>query len=176
RALAEMTGGFATANTNRFDEAFTRIVSQTSTYYVLGFNSSGEKPAGRYVNLEVKVKRPGLKVKSRSGYLQPKRYDVWTSTPEPERTPVETAMANPVYTPGIPLRVSAAAYRKTTRTSTVAVAIDIDASHLTFTEKEGMHTAPLEIRHLATDVNHEILPEYREKTTITLNEEGYLRV
>jgi VWFA-related protein len=174
--LAEMTGGFTTADTNRFDDAFTRIVSQTSTYYVLGFNSSGEKPVGRYVNLEVRVKRPGLKVKSRSGYLQPKPYDVWTSTPEPERTPVETALANPVYTPGIPLRVSAAAYRKTSRASTVAVAIDIDPSRLTFTEKEGMHTAPLEIRHLATDVNHEILPEYREKTTITLDEEGYQRV
>ena len=176
RALAEMTGGFATANTNRFDEAFTRIVSQTSTYYVLGFNSTGEKPAGRYVTLEVRVKRPGLNVKSRSGYLQPKAYDVWTSTPEPERTPVESAMANPVYTPGIAIRVSAAAYRKTSRVSTIAVAIDIDASHLTFTEKEGMHTAPLEIRHLATDVNHEILPEYREKTTITLNEDGFRKV
>src|SRR5262245_5648001 len=176
RALAEMTGGFAVQETNRFDEAFTRIVGQTSTYYVLGFNSNGDTPAGRYVNLEVRVKRPGLTVKSRSGYLQPKRYDVWRSTPEPERTPVETAMANPVYTPGIAMRVSAAAYRKTSRVSTVAVAIDIDASHLTFTEKEGTYTAPLEIRHLATDVNHEILPEYREKTTMTLNEEGYRQV
>jgi VWFA-related protein len=178
RALAEMTGGFATVNTNSFDEAFARIVSQTSTYYVLGFNSSGEKAQGRYVNLDVRVKRPGLKVKARSGYLLPSRYirDVWRSTPEPARTPVGAALANPLYTPGIGMRVSAAVYRRSGRAATVALTIDIEAGNLAFTEKDGVHSAPLEIRHLATDVNHEILPEYRERTTITLAEADYRRM
>ena len=74
------------------------------------------------------------------------------------------------------MRVAAAPYRKSGRVSTVAVTIDLDASNLVFTEQAGMHTAPLEITHVATDANHEILPAYRLRSAITLNGDEYRRV
>ena len=62
RVLAANTGGFAAVNQNDFNSAFDRIVQENSSYYVLGFYSTNERRAGRYRKLEVRVKRPGLRV------------------------------------------------------------------------------------------------------------------
>ena len=37
RGLADATGGFAIVDTNNYEDAFTRVVRENSTYYVLGF-------------------------------------------------------------------------------------------------------------------------------------------
>src|SRR5688500_2402611 len=71
RAIAEVTGGFALANSNNFDNAFERIVRENSTYYILGYYSTNEKRDGGYRRLNVRVKRPGLQVRARNGYLAP---------------------------------------------------------------------------------------------------------
>jgi VWFA-related protein len=176
RALGDMTGGFAHVGSNAFATAFERVVRETSTYYVLGFNSSSRTREGRYVRLEVTVKRPGLKVRSRNGYLQELEYTRLRRVPEPERTPLEAALASPLYTPGVPMRVFAAAYRKSSRDASVALAVEIDASQLDFVQKDGRYSANLEIRHLATDVNHRIYPEYRQRTTIGLDAASYERI
>src|SRR5687767_11811611 len=71
RAIADVTGGFAVTNSNNFDPAFDRIVRENSTYYILGYYSTNDKRDGRYRSLSVRVKRPGLSVRARSGYLAP---------------------------------------------------------------------------------------------------------
>jgi VWFA-related protein len=176
RMLAAMTGGFALTNSNTFDDAFERLVRETSTYYQLGFESTNESKEGRFIRLEVQVKRPGLKVKSRTGYLETLRYNRRRVVPEPERTPVEAALANPLATGGVPMRVFAAPYKKSGRDATVALVVDLDASELAFVEKDGAFSAGLEIRHLATDVNHKIYPEYRHAATIGLDARSYQQV
>jgi VWFA-related protein len=181
RMLAEMTGGFATVGTNTFDAAFERIVRETSTYYVLGFNSVDQQRTGRYVQLQVNVKRPGLTVRSRTGYLEQMRYSRKRTLPVPpksdsERTPAEAALANPLATDGVGMRVFAAPYRNATGTATVALVTELDASSIAFTQKNGAFSANLEIRHLATDVNHKIYPEYQHKTAISLDARNHQRV
>ena len=65
------TGGFAAVNRNDFNGAFDRIVSENSSYYLLGFYSTNDRRDGRYRKLEVRVNRPGLRVaRSRSGYYE----------------------------------------------------------------------------------------------------------
>ena len=71
RVLAANTGGFAAVNQNDLDGAFDRIVRENSSYYVLGFYSDNSRRSGRYRKLEVRVKRPGLRViRSRNGYYE----------------------------------------------------------------------------------------------------------
>ena len=181
RMLAEMTGGFAHANSNDFAGSFRRMVNETSEYYLLGFESTNNQYNGRYVRLEVKTKRPGLTVRSRSGYLQPmSSYQLpLERRPESEGTPVEAALANPLFTPGLPLRVAAAAYRKSGKDATVAISVDVDASRLSFAETNGRQSATLELQHLATDVNHKIYPRHRHLATFDLtggNHSGTVRV
>ena len=68
RTLAEDTGGFAVLNSNDFDPALKRIDAETSDYYVLGFYSSNRDPAKRVRELDVRVRRPDVKVFSRRYY------------------------------------------------------------------------------------------------------------
>lgn len=67
--LANRTGGFALVNNNEFTPGFQRIVEANSRYYVLGYASSYTGRDRVLRELELKVKRPGLKVQARRGYF-----------------------------------------------------------------------------------------------------------
>ena len=68
RVLAEETGGIAVVNQNDFDKALKRIDNETSDYYVLGYASTNPDPLKRTRKIEVKVKRPDMRVISRTSY------------------------------------------------------------------------------------------------------------
>lgn len=65
--MAEATGGLSALNTNNLDGAFESIGNDFGNYYSLGYTPV-HSTAGRYYKLEVKVKRPGVEVRHRSGY------------------------------------------------------------------------------------------------------------
>jgi VWFA-related protein len=68
RVLADLTGGIAVVNQNDFDKALKRIDSETSDYYVVGYYSKNPDPLKRTRKIEVKVRREGLSVWSRTSY------------------------------------------------------------------------------------------------------------
>jgi VWFA-related protein len=68
RTLAENTDGIAMVNSNNLDAGFKRIVADLSSYYLLGYYSSG-KLDGKFHSITVRVKRPGVQVRARRGYL-----------------------------------------------------------------------------------------------------------
>ena len=71
RVLAANTGGFAALNRNDFNTAFDRIVQENSQYYLLGYYSTNSRRDGRYRKIQVRVKRPGLRVaRARNGYYE----------------------------------------------------------------------------------------------------------
>jgi VWFA-related protein len=73
RVLADETGGMAVVNQNDFDKALKRIDAETSDYYILGYTSSNPDPTRRTRKIEVKVKRPDMRVISRTSYsLRPR--------------------------------------------------------------------------------------------------------
>ena len=72
RSLSEETGGFAAVNRNDFSDAFSRVVKDSSSYYVLGYYPKNDRRDGRFRKIEVKVKRPGAEVRSRRGYTAPR--------------------------------------------------------------------------------------------------------
>jgi VWFA-related protein len=69
-SFAASTGGAAVANHNdpasRVPDAF----RENSTYYLIGFQSAAAAD-GRYHKIEVKVNRPDVQVRTRSGYYAP---------------------------------------------------------------------------------------------------------
>ena len=72
QVLANETGGFAAINRNDFAGAFERVVRENSTYYVLGYYPANDRRDGRFRRIEVRVKRPGMQVRSRRGYVAPR--------------------------------------------------------------------------------------------------------
>jgi VWFA-related protein len=68
RVLADETGGIAIVNQNNFDKGLKRIDAETSDYYVVGYYSSNPDPTKKTRKIEIKVKRDGLNVWSRTSY------------------------------------------------------------------------------------------------------------
>jgi VWFA-related protein len=69
RDLSSLTGGVAIVERNDLPAGLADVRDAMSAYYVLGFTSSA--PSGkRYHRLSVKVRRGGLRVIAREGYLR----------------------------------------------------------------------------------------------------------
>ena len=68
RTLAEATDGVAVVDTNDLARGLRRIVDDLSSYYLLGYYSGG-KLDGRFHSISVRVRRPGVQVRARRGYL-----------------------------------------------------------------------------------------------------------
>jgi len=68
RTLAEATDGLAIVDSNDLAGGFRRVVADLSSYYLLGYYSSG-KLDGKFHSITVRVKRPGVQVRARRGYL-----------------------------------------------------------------------------------------------------------
>ncbi len=68
RILADNTDGIAAVSSNDLARSFRRIVDDLSSYYLLGYYSNG-KLDGRFHTISVRVKRPGVQVRARRGYL-----------------------------------------------------------------------------------------------------------
>ena len=71
RTLAEQTDGAWILSTNDTAGAITRILADTSSYYLLSYYSSNPKLDGRFRRITVKVKRENTEVRHRMGYLAP---------------------------------------------------------------------------------------------------------
>ncbi len=168
RTIAAATGGFATVNTNEFDAGFTRLVAENSVYYMLGFNSSQEKDDGLYVPVQVRVRRPGLRVHAREGYIAPFKGKDTVTRPD-RRAGVESALASPVPMPGVPVRAFAAPFKGRGKTAAIAVGLQIEAAALALQESaNGGLRGPVEVRLVATDVSANVLPQSRQAGTVTI--------
>lgn len=68
RTLAEATDGLAIVDSNDLDGGLRRVVNDLTSYYLLGYYSSA-KLDGKFHSIAVRVKRPGVQVRARRGYL-----------------------------------------------------------------------------------------------------------
>lgn len=67
-SLAVDTGGYVIRNENDFGKAFAEIDRDTSSYYIVGFRTS-RPPDGKFHAINVSVKRSGVLVRARKGYV-----------------------------------------------------------------------------------------------------------
>jgi VWFA-related protein len=70
QSLAENTGGKMFSN-NEPAAALREIVRNSSAFYLLGYASAKNPADGKFHKIAVRVKRPGVEVRARSGYFAP---------------------------------------------------------------------------------------------------------
>ncbi len=68
RVLAEETDGRAIVNRNDLGKAMQQIVRDSSFYYLVGYNSSQAPQDGKFHEIKVRIKRPGVQIRARKGY------------------------------------------------------------------------------------------------------------
>jgi VWFA-related protein len=71
RVMADNTGGRAVINTDAIEPAIDQIFNEDRVYYLLGYETTNGAPDGKFREVTVRVNRPGVSVRSRSGYWAP---------------------------------------------------------------------------------------------------------
>jgi len=67
--MAERTGGKAFYNRNDLDGAIKKSIEDGSTYYTLAYYPQNKNWNGQFRKIQVKTKRPGVKLRTRLGYF-----------------------------------------------------------------------------------------------------------
>ena len=101
-SLAVDTGGFVVRNTNQFDRAVAQIADDAGNYYVLGYLPPS--PAdGKFHRIRVKVRRPGVNLRSRRGYTATPRARQDTTTAIADRSPAAVGAVAEMAAPATPV-------------------------------------------------------------------------
>jgi VWFA-related protein len=79
-ALAEATGGRRVRGTNTPETHVPQMFRESSAYYLLGYRTTHPQADGRFRRIRVKVNRPGVEVRTRTGYFAPKASSKKAST------------------------------------------------------------------------------------------------
>jgi VWFA-related protein len=154
RTLADDTGGFAAVNLNDLQPSFARLVKETSSYYILGYDPGDHKPDGRFHKVTVKVKRPGLEVRARPGYFSPKadsrpsKVAVKKDDASPE---LHAALDNPLPQAGLEIHAWAGSFQGDKGKASLAITVEFPGRNMKFTEKNGLYVDDLETSLVALD-------------------------
>ena len=179
RVLADSTGGFAAVNRNDLNGAFDRIVSENSSYYMLGFYSTNDRRNGRYRKLEVRVKRPGLRVRNRTGYYEARGRA--PSQPNASNSPtalpvaVTEALGSPLPMSGVPMKVFAAPYKGQAPNAAVALVFEIDIRNFDFVQNGGTFNEQVDVAFTSVNTQGKVFPGERQTATLTLKPDTYER-
>lgn len=179
RVLADATGGFAAVNRNDLNGAFDRIVTENSSYYMLGFYSTNDRRNGRFRKLEVRVSRPGLRVRNRAGYYEARgrapNQPAASTAPNALSPAVTEALASPLPVSGVPLKMFAAPFKGTAPNAAIAMALEIDVRNLDFVEGNGTFNEQVDVAYSAVNSQGKIFPGERQTATLTLKPDTYER-
>ncbi len=190
RSLAEETGGLAAVDINAFRPAFDRIVQANSRYYMLGYRPPTHPRDGKFHKIDVRVKRSGLQVSARKGYASPRvRTRDEAARLERERvartkgadqtsSELRAVLDRPLQHGGIAVTVQAAAFRRTPRSASVALAIEIDAARLKFSpqQNDSIFGNRVEVSLFSISEQGKPLQGLRTELDLTLRPDTYARV
>jgi VWFA-related protein len=158
--LAEETGGIPYQNGNDFNYGLDKVLQDQSGYYLIGFKPPDgtfdqKRGARRYHHVAVKVTRPGLHVRSRTGFF---------GETDEERSPkykspleqMRAAMLSPFRSSDVRLRLTALYAEVPKRGAVVRNLLHIDAQDLSLQPDLllGGSSARVEIVAVATSLGY----------------------
>jgi VWFA-related protein len=183
RTISNETGGFAAVNSNDFKSAFTKIVQDNSSYYVLGYYSNDSRRDGQFRSVSVRVKPPGLQVRARKGYVAAKG-KAPAGTPAPPGIAASVAMRqaldSPIPVTGLTMTAFAAAMAGSTTgnkpTSSVLVVLEIAGSAIKFKQEGAMFLNDVEMAIIALDAEGKIRDGAKNVVSLKLRPETHAAI
>ncbi len=173
RVLAESTGGYATTNFfSSIGDDFDRIMQESSHYYVLGYYPIARRTAGQFRAIDVRVRRPDLRVSHRTGYVY--RSPAPASRPVgpgPRRTtpaPLASVLDYALPTTGLVMRVQAIPLRNSNTSARVQVIVEISGKDLQFDLRDGRFVERLELATVTFDSRARRSPERTSAVNLRL--------
>ena len=175
-ALADETGGLFMRNTNDIAGAVRRALDDQQGYYLLGYvphTSTFSEGRSRFHSLRVRVKRPGLQVRSRRGFIGRPDGDPKPRTAENRMI---AAVTSPFAGGGMSLRLSSFFAQVEKLGPVLYSFMHVNARDLTFTKQpDGKHVAEVETLAVTFGDNGQVADQHGRRYTITLVDDGYQR-
>ena len=169
RDIAARTGGFSIINQNNLTRGIERILDDQKGYYLIGYKPDGDVfdiEKRRFNNLKVRVKRPGLRVRYRSGFFGMTDDE---ARPRPRNAVQQliAALTSPFASKDIDLRLTSLFAGDTTSNAFMRSLIYIRGNDLTFREeRDGWHQAEFEVSVLTFGDNGEVVDQINRKQTV----------
>ncbi|WP_321476012.1 VWA domain-containing protein [uncultured Paludibaculum sp.] len=136
--FAEKTGGAALAGANDVEGILGQAISDGRNYYLIAYHTSNPKMDGKYRKIEIKVNRPGMKVRHRPGYtaFEPSK----DATPE-LKGDLDEAGVSPVTQSAILLTAQVVPGEN----KNINVAVQIDTSRISFRQEKDSWVGYLDL-------------------------------
>ena len=156
--LAAQTGGRAVLNGNDMTWAIDQVLEDLDGYYLIGykpesgtFHKEGEDPA--FHRLHVRVKRPGLTVRSRTGFYGITNQEA-APPPATDGQKLLTALQSPFGTNEIPLKLTVEFLSDGAKHSSLSTLLHIAGHGIDFTQQDdGKYHARVELLLTGYDEN-----------------------
>lgn len=143
RTIAENTGGRAITHDNEPERQVPALLLESSSYYLLGFESASRSADGAFHRIEVKVPGRELEVRSRIGYFAPTRKEMKAAAAaQAAAGSLEAAIGGQLPRADLPLQISAAAFAEANRKSAVAIALTVNQPRHASTGEPAAGTKP----------------------------------
>jgi VWFA-related protein len=174
KAIATNTGGIAVMNRNSLNEGLEKIVEASDGYYLLAYTPPDSKFDGKFRKVDVKVKRAGLKVYSRRGYLA--REDKGSDSVSSKQDQLLKAIKSPLARRDVEMDAMLLYKALPQAKGAIDIHLLIDSKKLNFEKAEGKHLAKLDIAGFVFDEMGKLRGGFSDTIDASLSELEYARV
>lgn len=177
--LAAETGGRSFFNTNDMNQGLDKALEDQKGFYLLGYQPDSETfdpKTRRFNKLEIKVKRPGLNVRYRSGFFGVVDKDIAAA----KKTPIQqivSALNSPFAASGINLHLNALFGKNEKEGAFVHSFLHVDAKEIKFTdEPDGWKKAVFEILAVSYGANGVPVDQVGKTYTFRVKADSYDKI
>jgi VWFA-related protein len=175
--LARQTGGFFIHDTNDLAGGIAKALDDQKGYYLIGyrpdettFDAAGHR---NFHHLAVKVKRPGLKVRNRTGFYGVTDDEI-RAVPRSSEQQMLEALLSPFSSGDVHLRLTSLFGRDAKGGSVMRALLHIDGRDLSFSElPDGWHQLSFEILAVTFGESGSIADKLGRTETMRVREDQY---
>jgi VWFA-related protein len=171
--LAADTGGKAFLDSNDFGLVFQRVQKDTSAYYVLGFYSTNPAQDGKFRRLQVRVKKPDVKLEFRQGYYAPR--DFLHFRQEDREKQMADELASDLPETDVAVYIGAAYFRLDGSRYFIPVSLVIPGSQIPFTKDQERDKASVDVIGLVRDSSGVPFGSVRDTVKLSLDASQQVR-
>ena len=174
--LAKETGGLSFTNQNNIPKGLQQAIADQSSYYLLGYQPDDETfdpKKSKFNKLEIKLKRPGLKIRYRSGFFGITDERILPATQTPQQKLIN-ALTSPFGASDVHLSLYPVFQNDATNGDLIQALVYIDARDLQFTKTpSGNEKAVFDILAMTFGENGAAIDSLAKVYTLEVPEKIY---
>ena len=175
--LAKQTGGTSIINNNDLNGGIRKMLEDQKGYYLIGYSPDSETfdPQKRRFNkLNIKLKRPDLKVRYRSGFFGMTDEETERPVAKTPQQQISEAITSPFAANGIELSLNTLFGNDAKYGGFMRSFLHVSAKDMKFSdEPDGSHKATFDVMAMSFGDNGLIADQIAKNYTITLKKDGY---